>query len=367
VGHLKERGEKNCLNCNAEVQGKFCHICGQENIHPKESAWHLLNHFFEDVTHFDGKFFSTIKLLITRPGFLSTAYSFGKRSSYLNPIRLYVFTSALFFLIFFTFIQKDAEEIIEKPATAKEVGEILNNKKAELQKSLVVDADFDDSLRANKKIKQIDQSIAVLNVNPDAADSIKNSLDDGLYGNILSKYSTKASYDSIQNKLPVQQKDNWVQRKFELRLLEAKIKYNGNSDKIRAAFMHKSKHSLPQILFLSLPFFALTLKLLYIRRKQFYYVNHIIFTIHLYCAVFILLLLSFGLHGLKHNLQWRLLNWVSIIISIGIFFYQYKAMRNFYLQSRLKTFIKYVLLNSIMAIIIIILILAMLTFTAYQI
>ena len=63
MSHFKERKEKKCLNCNAIVHDRFCGICGQENIEPKESAWHLINHFFQDITHFDGKFFSSLKYL----------------------------------------------------------------------------------------------------------------------------------------------------------------------------------------------------------------------------------------------------------------------------------------------------------------
>ncbi|MBS1734243.1 MAG: DUF3667 domain-containing protein, partial [Bacteroidetes bacterium] len=105
MSHFKERSEKNCLNCGTEVNGRYCHVCGQENIEPKETVWHLVTHFFNDITHFDGKFFSTLKYLITKPGFLSAEYMKGRRNSYLNPIRMYVFTSAFFFLIFFSFFK----------------------------------------------------------------------------------------------------------------------------------------------------------------------------------------------------------------------------------------------------------------------
>ncbi|HMC99461.1 MAG TPA: DUF3667 domain-containing protein, partial [Ferruginibacter sp.] len=107
MSHLQERGERNCLNCNAQLYGKYCHICGQENIQPKETVWHLVSHFFQDITHFDGKFFNTLGLLVFRPGFLSREYVAGRRASYLNPIRMYVFTSAIFFLIFFTLFKGD--------------------------------------------------------------------------------------------------------------------------------------------------------------------------------------------------------------------------------------------------------------------
>jgi len=83
--------------------GRYCHVCGQENVEPKESFWHLLTHFFNDITHFDGKFFITLKDLLFKPGFLSKEYMIGRRASYLNPVRMYVFTSAIFFLLFFFF------------------------------------------------------------------------------------------------------------------------------------------------------------------------------------------------------------------------------------------------------------------------
>lgn len=102
MSHLPYRKEKNCLNCGSEVFGPFCHHCGQENIEPKESTLNLINHFFQDFTHFDGKFFSTLKVLILKPGFLSSEYILGRRTKYLNPVRMYIFTSAIFFFIFFS-------------------------------------------------------------------------------------------------------------------------------------------------------------------------------------------------------------------------------------------------------------------------
>ena len=87
--------------------GHYCHNCGQENIEPKESIWHLVSHLFEDLTHFDGKFFTSLKDLILKPGFLSKEYMLGRRASYLNPIRMYLFTSAIFFLIFFSLYSID--------------------------------------------------------------------------------------------------------------------------------------------------------------------------------------------------------------------------------------------------------------------
>ncbi|MFN5427600.1 MAG: DUF3667 domain-containing protein, partial [Bacteroidota bacterium] len=93
------RKETNCLNCGREVAERFCSHCGQENIEVRESFWQLLVHFFNDFTHFDGKFFSTIRVLLLKPGKLTREYITGKRASYLHPIRMYLFISFAFFIL----------------------------------------------------------------------------------------------------------------------------------------------------------------------------------------------------------------------------------------------------------------------------
>lgn len=102
MSHFPERKEKNCLNCGASVHGRFCHVCGQENIEAKQTFLGLIHQFIEGITHFDGKFFRTIKDLLFRPGVVPIDYVNGKRFTHLDPVRMYLFTSALFFLIFFS-------------------------------------------------------------------------------------------------------------------------------------------------------------------------------------------------------------------------------------------------------------------------
>jgi hypothetical protein len=106
-------------------------------------------------------------------------------------------------------------------------------------------------------------------------------------------------------------------------------------------------HSFPKILFVSLPIFALILNILYYRHKQYFYVDHGIFAIHLYIATFILLLISMLLSQLKDVVGPV---WIKIILDLLIFadciylmIYLYKAMRGFYKQGRGKTFLKYLI------------------------
>src|SRR5690606_24636038 len=110
-------------------------------------------------------------------------------------------------------------------------------------------------------------------------------------------------------------------------------------------FLDKFMHSFPQLLFLSLPLFALVLKLLYIRHKQWYYGNHAIFTVHLYIMAFIFLLALWAVKKLQIALQWSWLGYLMIAIILASLFYEYRALRVFYGQGRVKTFFKFLLLN----------------------
>ena len=75
----------------------------------------MVTHFFYDITHFDSNFFGTIHHLILKPGFLSKEYMIGRRASYLHPIKMYVFSSAIFFLLFFSlFKPSDAVNLDEE-------------------------------------------------------------------------------------------------------------------------------------------------------------------------------------------------------------------------------------------------------------
>ena len=98
MSHHTTREDKTCLNCGESVEERFCGHCGQENIETRMSFLGLIAHFAEDLTHYEGKFWKTIKYLFFKPAFLTKEYLKGKRTSYLPPVRLYIFVS--FFTLF---------------------------------------------------------------------------------------------------------------------------------------------------------------------------------------------------------------------------------------------------------------------------
>ena len=367
--------------------GRYCHECGQENLEPKETVWHLVQHFFNDITHFDGKFFSTVKLLLRKPGFLSAEYIAGRRMSYLNPIRMYVFTSAFFFIILFSL--KKPEDMV-KPDTGQSLAQLEKTLKSDQQE--LVHASKGDREDLNGSIDNLSREINVIRrrysdtatrkfneaqlaglviesvtdslKDPDltpaaraglaavmAADEDERKNGTSFWGLNTGDYKTVADYDSMERKLPDSVRDGWLKHKVMERLIMANVEYHEDKRRWKEHFMENLLHSFPKILFWSLPIFALVLNVLYFRHKQYFYVSHGIFAIHVYCATFILMLVAILLNSLKDWLGWGWFNVVSDLLQLVVWFYMmiylYKAMRGFYKQRRAKTFLKYFIACSV--------------------
>ena len=328
MSHLKERKEKSCLNCNAVVHGKYCSFCGQENVEPQESLWHLIVHFFNDITHFDGKFFSSVKYVVTKPGFLTSEYVRGRRMTYLNPVRFYVFTSFIFFLIIFSFFVKseDVIEKSEKPVTYTQKDSAKLFKKLQLQ--------GEDSA----EIKKVMQFYGI--------DSIQKlaQIGEGEFTIFhLYPYNNRTEFDSLNKIKKIER--SFVERILMEKQFELQEKFENDPRGAKEALKEKGLHLIPQVLLLSLPFFALLLLLLYARQQKYYYVSHIIFTIHFYIFVYITIIVILILRELGKLPHLHFLDTVSSILWFIFPLYLYKAVRHFYEQRRGKTILKLFILS----------------------
>lgn len=297
MSHLKERSSKDCLNCGIEVAGRFCQQCGQENVEVKESFFQLLRHFVEDLTHFDGKLWKTVKLLLFKPGSLTKLYTEGKRASYIHPIRMYIFVSAVFFLFMFT------GEAPVKPESAGSKANTSKDFASGLQEGLELDLDNDT-------------------VN----------------------YKTIAAYNAAQQKLPSSKKDNWLDAELKKKGIELNEKYGGDNLKIGKALIEKFENYFSRMLYISLPIFAFFIWVLYRRNKNHFFVDHIIFSIHIYCAFYIILFITQIVSIVNDFFSDQLSGIIAFIVPISLVFYLYKSLKNHFNQSRKKTLLKCLIL-----------------------
>ncbi len=314
MSHSKLREEKNCLNCGHLVEDRFCTQCGQENIQIADSAFHLIIHYIQDLFHYDGKLWHTVKSLFLKPGLVPVEYMEGKRKSQLEPVRFYVFSSTVFFVLLFYALNTEDMQIRTEPK--------FNYHKRlfylEQEKEFIVGSA--DTMHTNALIQSIrytQDSVAA-----DGGDTTQPS-------GIIDLYSVS---DSIS------QDSGWLIELFNKRAeehkKELKTKHDGDQYKAMSEYLDELVHKIPQLLFISMPFFALFLKLLYFSSRRKNYVEHFIFSIYQYSYLFMILiiwmLIQFVVNKIANPALYTVFSVLVTVIVIYLFIYLLLSIKRFY-------------------------------------
>lgn len=290
MSHGKIRHQKDCLNCGHYVEEKFCPNCGQENSEPRKPFHYLFTHFFEDLTHYDGQFWGTIKNLLFKPGKLTNTYLEGKRQMFVPPVKLYIFVSFVTFLLLaFNTSKATSEETNQAEINQVNKRIILNSeKKADLLKRLNTSGNLskDDSIKILKGIIKSD-SIDIVLKNVKMMVDPEISIEQGESAMSIDRAVSIEEFD----KLNIEKNHRYdILRPFVAKFYELQEKGMSPS-KIIDAFVVNLVHNLPKALFLYLPIFAMLLWLFHSKKKWWYF-DHGIFTLHYFAflllVVFIL-------------------------------------------------------------------------------
>lgn len=112
-----------CPNCGRERHEHFCPQCGQND---RVYAWAIgsvTGEFVRETFEVDSRLYRTLKLLLFKPGRLTTEFSRNRRASYMSPVRLYIFASFLFFLVLSLSGTLDSPEITVRASGDEELVE----------------------------------------------------------------------------------------------------------------------------------------------------------------------------------------------------------------------------------------------------
>jgi hypothetical protein len=96
---VDESAPLRCLNCDASMTGRFCAVCGQATTDPDPTLREYLHDLAAEFLLWDGKLFSTFRLLVTKPGELTRDYFAGRRVRFIAPLRLYLTCSVVYFFL----------------------------------------------------------------------------------------------------------------------------------------------------------------------------------------------------------------------------------------------------------------------------
>ena len=154
--HKKRRKVEICHNCHTvlSVETNFCPHCGQENHDLKVPVGHLAFEVFEGFTHFDTKFYNTMRSIFLYPGRITKDFLEGRRGRYVPPVRLYFLISFIFFLVLDKMVDKAINDkdsflsnILERSSSNK-MGVINYSVKTEPQE------DFDNAQNDYNDLKK---------------------------------------------------------------------------------------------------------------------------------------------------------------------------------------------------------------------
>lgn len=88
-----------CVNCAAEVTGRFCPMCGQRAQVKRITLREGWNDFWSRVYGFDGMFPRTLRDFTIRPGIAARDYIAGNRVKYYGPVGYMFLMVTLMYLV----------------------------------------------------------------------------------------------------------------------------------------------------------------------------------------------------------------------------------------------------------------------------
>ncbi|AOW20821.1 DUF3667 domain-containing protein [Urechidicola croceus] len=313
-----------CLNCKKPLDSDdiYCSYCGQKNVN-KLSFQSFLNQLVSGLFSYDSRFWKTFIPLIFKPGKVSKQYIEGKRARFVNPFRLYLNVSILFFLILGISNKTTFQDGVND---AEVLNDSINNKSI---------TTLNNGLKFSEKI--VDSNY-VYHIKTKKFDEISfgNKLND-LSVFIEKNPQIKDSQKALETLgYPITFRNGIIfniikNTKTNIKTLEAD---SGST------FIKKILSYLSIALFIFLPLFTLFLKLLYWRKKM-NYMEHLVFVFHVQTVFFLLMIIFTLISLITKN------DSIQAIYLLLFLVYLFIALRRFYGQGKLKTTIKFILLNLI--------------------
>ena len=317
---------KECLNCHKTFTegSKFCNHCGQKTRPGKLTLWEFFKIFFDTYFNLDSTVFRTIRDLFI-PGRLTVRFFEGKRKSYFHPLRTFLLTAAFFIAILGGHLNKYVSTEADK--LSKGVHEYFVKQETLSEIDSIQQTFFDenlecktfniqDTLRAKYKTQILDslnQNIT-FQVNDGEGKRLNMKVEE-IYSKSADELIEELELTDWDDKLGVRQMKKFVE----------------DPDGLIRFFIG----NMIWMTLLLMPTIALFLKLFYFRNGNFF-VEHLVFSFHFNSFAFLLM----GTILWIWDVDLKAISLGNFIIIIFLFL----AMKLYYKQSILKTFLKWCLL-----------------------
>jgi len=335
-----------CLNCGTELQGPFCHYCGQPDRNFLRFFPALVREALAEFIDLDSRFMRTMKPLLFKPGRLTRDYLEGRRFRYTPPLRLYLFASIAFFLL-----------AAVLSTNAIELGVKMDPSSGEANLSISSSEEAQDLTPEQRQ--QVEQALAEAGVeNPTGfmegfeagwKDSPKEAGGEGPFTADQIMVDGKP-WDREANPVELQYLPDFVNAWINDEIEESPQKARRIAEDPNL-IIQQLFDLLPGTMFVLLPVVALLLKFWYLFAKRFY-VEHLIFSLHIHAFVFVslTLLLLLGLADstalvASTPVAGNVIGWLTTAIVVWVPVYILVAMHHVYRQNWFLTLCKFGLIG----------------------
>ena len=292
-----------CLNCGAELQGKYCHVCGQEAVSKTPSVGAFIVEYANHAFIWDSNFLKTLWNLIRRPGHLTKEFIAGKFASHEHPLKLNMFL--LFVLITLFVFFAGTEKVNNK------VHNITNNEAvlAGLQLEFMIDrGELDTTLLSPQDTVQLLAPLFFANQYPGfirCIDTLENTHDKG-----LDKWIAVIPHTFIEDSIMVEYESGCYRLNQEIQTAQNELMLVNS---IAQELVNLIARYFPLLVLFTAPFLAISLRFVQ-RKNRLPRIHHFIFALHYTAFLEVLMLCIFLLHlTLSPPMDW--MQWIMIIGS----------------------------------------------------
>lgn len=322
------------MNCEHPLDKSdlYCPNCSQLNSDKQLSAKDFFGEFLSSIFVYDSRLRKTLNNLLFRPGKITRNYVDGQRLKYANPFRFFLSVSIIYFLAtgLINFFTPNEEIVSRNSEPISGFNAMMDSISANTSRTIK----YADSIGKEKSKEPLkyysDKELDAMSFTESYNERFS------LYNDFYEKYKIKnpvIALDSLHHRNTAL--NRWVYSK------------NSTVEKISenpTEFAQFLLTKIPFFLFFFAPLFALFFWLIY-SWKKYTYMEHMVFIFHIFSFIFLALLIAIipdTLIGNKFFIS-------CFFLFIGPFYF-YKALRNFYHQSRALTLLKFVFLSTVFVI-----------------
>lgn len=295
---------KHCLNCNTELKGVYCHVCGQQATNPKPSIRDIIMEYLDNAYMWNPLIIRTLWLLVSRPGFLTKEFLSGRLKPYIHPLRLNMTIMFIFLTIFIFFTGIDKVSNSMRNITHNEM--VLPGLQMEL---LLSNQEYAERIKSSKR------DTVVLHTPLFLADSYPDIISkleviEDTQGKYLDKWRAIIPHALLEEDIITPDPNGYY--KFNA---DAKIKRDDLDIfyTVWQKMVEITTTYFPLIVLLTAPFLAFSLHLIQ-RKKMATRMSHFIFALHYTAFLELLITFIYILYLVVSPPMWPL-QWIMIIGS----------------------------------------------------